>query len=325
MIAYLRARVLSIALLLAFGLIFAAVFSLYDLPLEAVGYACALCLALGVTAAALDFYAFRKRRLKYRALAKAAGLGLDALPEPRNALERDAQLVCRALQARLQVACSEGETARQQALDYYTLWVHQVKTPIAALRLLLTADEPASRTQLDAELTKIEDYAHMALTYMRLSSDATDFVIRAYPLAPIVKRAARRYAPLFIGRKIRLELMNVERMVVTDEKWLSFAVEQVLSNAVKYTPRGAVKIYLEGGALVIEDTGIGIAPEDLPRVFERSYTGLAGRTGRQSSGIGLYLSKRLLTQLKHTIEIESTVGVGTKVTIGLDTARVEWE
>lgn len=325
MIAYLRARVWHIALLLAFALIFAAVFSLYNLPVEAVGYACVLCLALGAVATALDFYAFRKRRLTYQRLAGAAGLGLGALPEPRNALERDAQSVCRALHRELQAARGEGEAARQQALDYYTMWVHQVKTPIAALRLLLTADEPASRTRLDAELTKIEDYVGMALTYMRLSSDATDFVIRAYPLAPIVRRAARRYAPLFIGGKIRLELMDVERMVVTDEKWLSFAVEQVLSNAVKYTPRGKVKIYLEGGALVIEDTGIGIAPEDLPRVFERSYTGLAGRTGRQSSGIGLYLSKRLLTQLKHTIEIESRVGVGTKVTIGLDTAHVEWE
>ena len=151
MIAYLRARVLSIALLLVFGLIFAEVFYLYDLPLEAVGYACALCLALGVTSAALDFYAFRKRRLKYRALAKAAGLGLDALPEPRNALERDAQLVCRALQARLQVRVQRGRNRPAAgARLLHAVGAIKVKTPIAALRLLLTADEPASRTQLDA-------------------------------------------------------------------------------------------------------------------------------------------------------------------------------
>lgn len=113
--------------------------------------------------------------------------------------------------------------------------------------------------------------------------------------------------------------------VLTDEKWLVFVLEQILSNALKYTKSGSIHIYLSPDApktLVIEDTGIGIAPEDLPRIFEKGYTGCNGRADKRSTGIGLYLCRQIMEKLSHTIRIESEMGVGTKVYLGLDTVSL---
>ena len=160
----------------------------------------------------------------------------------------------------------------------------------------------------------------MALQYTRLDSETTDFLIQRYNLDDIVREAVRCYARLFIRKKISLNYQPLQVQVLTDEKWLEFVIEQVLSNAVKYTPKGSVSICMEGSStLVIEDTGIGIRKEDLPRVCEKGYTGYNGHTDKRSTGIGLYLSKRILEKLSHTIEIESEMGVGTRVKIGLIT------
>ena len=160
----------------------------------------------------------------------------------------------------------------------------------------------------------------MALHYSRLDSDTTDFVIRKTSLDEIVREAVRKYAKLFIRKKIRLDYQPLNIEVLTDEKWLEFVVEQILSNAVKYTPKGTVSIYMENeDTLIIEDTGIGIRAEDLPRVCERGYTGYNGHSDKRSTGIGLYLCRRVLEQMSHSIEIESEMGKGTRVKIGLIT------
>ena len=141
-----------------------------------------------------------------------------------------------------------------------------------------------------------------------------------------MKQAIRKYARMFVKKKIRLNLQEFQCEVLTDEKWLVFVLEQVISNAIKYTDEGTVSIYLassERKELMIEDTGIGIAAEDLPRVFDKGYTGYAGRLDKRATGIGLYLSKKILTKLSHTIDIESTPGKGTRVKIGLETVSPE--
>ena len=177
-----------------------------------------------------------------------------------------------------------------------------------------------------SELFKIEQYVGMVLSYLRLNSDFTDFVIRKYSLEELVRQAVRKYAPLFIRKKIRLELMDVDVTVLTDEKWLSFVLEQILSNALKYTDRGRIKMYLEEPKiLVIEDTGIGIAPEDLPRICEKGFTGYNGRTDKAATGIGLYLCREILTKLSHTLNITSEPGVETQVRIGLDYVEMRQE
>lgn len=179
--------------------------------------------------------------------------------------------------------------------------------------------------QFQEEQIKMEQYVQMALQYLRMEKMTSDLVFARYDLDALIRQAVRKYAPLFIRRKIILSYEPVHCEVLTDEKWLVFVLEQILSNALKYTKSGSIHIYLSPDApktLVIEDTGIGIAPEDLPRIFEKGYTGCNGRADKRSTGIGLYLCRQIMEKLSHTIRIESEMGVGTKVYLGLDTVSL---
>lgn len=232
------------------------------------------------------------------------------------------------------------ESRYQDLMQYYSLWVHQIKTPIAAMRLLLQSVEDESfynqAKELEEELFAIEQYVEMALQYVRLDSVTNDFVLQPENIADIAKEAIRKYAKLFIRKKIRINFDENSFKVgeedwyqaITDRKWMVFVIEQILSNAIKYTKTGSVSVYMEKADinasedspniyLVIEDTGIGIKGEDLPRVCEKGYTGYNGHGDNRSTGIGLYMCKRILAKLSHTIEITSEVGVGTKVRIGV--------
>ena len=214
---------------------------------------------------------------------------------------------------------------RRETEDYFTLWAHQIKTPIAAMRLILQTRPENSAGELSQELFRVEQYVEMVLNYLRLDSDSTDFVFRTCDLDGIIRQCVRKYAKQFIRKKISLEYEGTDVQVLTDEKWLCFVIEQLLSNALKYTNTGSIRIFTQGETLVIEDTGIGIAPEDLPRVFEKGYTGYNGRTDKKATGIGLYLCKRILQKLGHEISISSVVGQGTSVSIDLsrEVLRVE--
>ena len=211
-------------------------------------------------------------------------------------------------------------------MDYYTVWVHQIKTPIASMRLALQNIDTAQSRQLQSELGRIERYVEIVLTFLRLGSDSTDYVIKEHELDDIVMGAVKKLAGDFINKRIKLEYTELNVEVLTDEKWLAFVIEQVLSNALKYTPEGTVSVYLERPkTLCIRDTGIGIAPEDLPRVFENGYTGYNGRSDKKASGIGLYLCRRICNKLGHTISAESKAGEGTVIRIGLDKKKLEIE
>ena len=259
--AYLRRHARLIALFAVFSLVFGVVFALYDLPVEAVAYASAICLALGGVAAAFGLNAFRHRHEALVALRENAALGVDDMPPPRDLLEEDLQAIIRRLQSGWQEEISRADQERADMLEYYTLWVHQAKTPLAAMGLLLAGREDAAA--LEAERFKLERYVDMALQYARLGADASDFVLRECALAPIVRGAVRKYARLFIAKRIHLTVEEMDARVLTDDKWLSFAIEQLLSNAVKYTgENGHIRISLcEPLSLVIEDDGIGIQPE----------------------------------------------------------------
>lgn len=172
-------------------------------------------------------------------------------------------------------------------MDYYTLWTHQIKTPIAAMRLLLQEEETHTG-ELEQELFKIEQYADMALQYQRLESLSSDLQLESCSLDGILRQALKKMATPFIRRRISLEFDGTGATVLTDEKWLTFVVEQLLSNALKYTPPGGrITLYLEADkTLVVEDNGIGIRAEDIPRIFERGFTGFNGRMDKKSTGIG---------------------------------------
>ena len=299
-------------------LIFTVSFALYGLPLGAVLYPAALCAAAGGIILLLSL---RKSRAVCQELSlmqhHPADLP-DELPAAQSPQEQAYQALLLALHADRQKLKSNMNARYHDMTEYYTVWAHQIKTPIAAIRLALqNEDTPLSR-RLTGEVGRVEQYVQMALTYLRLGSDSSDYVIRSCALDDIVRPAVRRFAGEFIQRKIQLNYQMLNYTVITDEKWLGFVVEQVLSNALKYTPQGSVSIYMEPeGVLCIRDTGIGIAPEDLPRVFEKGYTGYNGRSHRKASGLGLYLCREILTRLGHSVSAESQVDHGTTIRIAL--------
>lgn len=212
-----------------------------------------------------------------------------------------------------------NETEKQNMLDYYTSWVHQIKTPISVMRLELKSNDTEENRVLLGELFRIERYVDMVLQYVRLDSNTNDLVIGEYPLDDIIRECIRKYASQFISAKVKLEYEGTDKEVITDRKWLSVIIEQLLSNAVKYAPEGKVEIKVtDDNKLIVEDNGIGIRPEDLPRVFEKGYTGNNGRLGMNSSGLGLYLSKKAADKIKVPISVESELSKGTKFTLDLN-------
>ena len=315
---YLRAQRRGMLFLGFCCLIFTVSFALYGLPLGAVLYPAALCAAAGGIILLLSL---RKSRAVCQELSlmqhHPADLP-DELPAAQSPQEQAYQALLLALHADRQKLKSDMNARYHDMAEYYTVWAHQIKTPIAAIRLALqNEDTPLSR-RLTGEVGRVEQYVQMALTYLRLGSDSSDYVIRSCALDDIVRPAVRRFAGEFIQRKIQLNYQMLNYTVITDEKWLGFVVEQVLSNALKYTPQGSVSIYMEPeGVLCIRDTGIGVAPEDLPRVFEKGYTGYNGRSHRKASGLGLYLCREILTRLGHSVSAESQVDHGTTIRIDL--------
>jgi signal transduction histidine kinase len=325
-LSYLRSRMWALLAACAFGAIFAAVFYLYRLPVEAVGYALLLCLFPGAPLIAVDFLAFRKRHALLAALLNEVGLSLDGLPAPASQIEADYQALLRELFRDRALLRDGMERGYRDLTDYYTMWAHQIKTPIAAMRLILQTEDAPDSPELAGQLQRIEQYVEMVLCYLRLDSESTDYVIRTCDLDKIVRACARKYAGQFIRKKLRFELRPIRAEVLTDEKWLSFVIEQIFSNAIKYTRSGGVFVSFEAPAtLTIRDTGIGIAPEDLPRVFEKGYTGLNGRDDKRATGIGLYLSRRILLKLGHGIRIESEPDVGTTVRLDLESRKLDFE
>jgi hypothetical protein len=241
-------------------------------------------------------------------------------------LEQDYQAMLQQLFQEKERLNSASQQSYQDMLEYYTLWVHQIKTPISAIDLILQAEDGLAFSEIKSELFKIQQYVEMVLGYLRLGSQTTDFVFCSHDLDKIIRTAVHSYAGQFIRQHVRLNYTPIHMQVLTDEKWLEFVLEQLLSNALKYTPGGTVTISLEEThTLVIEDNGIGIAPEDLPRIFEKGYTGLNGRTNRRTTGIGLYLCHEIMEKLGHGISIQSELGQGTAVRLDLNRKSLEFD
>lgn len=249
----------------------------------------------------------------------------EYLDEPKSVEEENYQkLISRIENERIKNQ-NEAVAKMTDLREYYTMWVHQIKTPIAALRLLLQEKaEETDTSEEQNELFRIEQYVEMALQYMRLDSESTDFIIKQLNLDDVVKEAVHKYARLFVRKKVKLQYDKVDAEVLSDEKWLAFVIEQLLSNAIKYAPNGTVSIYMQGErTLVIEDNGIGIRAEDLPRVMEKGYTGYNGHIHKHSTGIGLYLCHRIMKKMNHEIRIESEEGKGTRVLLSFPVSPYE--
>lgn len=322
--SYIAGKRKLILLLALFAIIFMGIFGLYDIRYDAVIYAAMLCCMAGIIIMIVDFVKFCHKHDTLERMRESVLFSIDELPVSGEIIEKDYQQLISILFESQKRIINESAAEKSFLSDYYAMWVHQIKVPIAAMHLLMKDKEKNSPLAL--ELFKIEQYVEMALSYVRLKSDYTDYIIKEYDLGTMVKQAVRKYAPLFIAKKIALNIKNIDTKVITDEKWLQFVIEQVLSNSLKYTKKGSISIYMESTkTLVIEDTGIGIAPEDIKRIGEKGFTGYNGRQDRKSTGLGLYLCGEILSRLSHHFEITSEVGKGTQVRLHLDTVNIRME
>lgn len=251
------------------------VFYLYRIMWEPLLYAGVLTLAVGLLLLGLDLRREMQAARERLRLREAILTEWNSLPEERTLEQADYGDMIRSLGRQLRQETAAQEAQRQDMLDYYTTWVHQIKTPMAVMKLYLGAESPEHRA-MGAELFRMEQYVDMVLQYLRLDGGENDLVITQCDLDELIREAVRRYGPQFVLRKLSLHYEPTERTVVTDRKWFVCILEQLLSNAIKYTPEGCITIRLEGDCLRISDTGIGIAPEDLPRILRR---GTPGRTG----------------------------------------------
>lgn len=285
---------------------------------------------------------------RYSSKVKALSNALERPVEEQAQLPEatdDVEILYQRLLENQSIARSESESSaairQSQMRDYYSMWVHQIKTPISAMKLLLEAEreelgllicdeeQQASLKELsdnvasfEDELFRIEEYVSMALQYQRVSSTENDFVLEKVSVDGVIRDTIKKYAKIMIRSHIGINYSGTGQEVYTDGKWLAFMLEQILSNAIKYTPQGVVTIETaeekDWFFITIKDTGIGIKAEDLPRVFEKGYTGYNGHADKKATGIGLYLCRQMADKLGHTIRMESEIGKGTKVWIGFD-------
>ena len=313
--SYLKKNIKVYILFVVFIAIFFIMFYLYNLPLEALIYTGSFCFLASVIASFLDFFNYKESYKKLKFLEKNILSDLEDLPKSLDIRIDYYHKIIEKLYEELEKLTQENRKKNTDMVDYYSMWVHQIKTPIAAMNFLLDNEEVDQKI-LQQELFKIERYVEMVLTYIRLDSISSDYVITKINLDEVVKDSVKKYATIFINKKIKLNYVSHETMVISDKKWLSFAFEQILGNSVKYSSAGGeITIETCENKLVIEDKGIGIKEEDLPRIFEKGFTGFNGRYEKKSSGLGLYLCKKTLDKLGHHIEISSKVGEGTRIEI----------
>lgn len=220
----------------------------------------------------------------------------------------------------------QHQEKQSDLLDYYTLWVHQIKTPIAASKLLVQdLQEQMLKNQLEQELFKIDSYMNLVLQYLRLESFHDDLVVEKENIGDLIKEVVKKYALFFIQQGLSLNLHDLNHTVITDKKWFLVILEQVLSNSLKYTKQGSIEIFFQEDTLYMKDTGLGIQNSDLLRVFERGFSGYNGRLTHQSSGLGLYLSKKIADKLGHELHLHSVVGEGTTVMITFKEKKLLFE
>ena len=313
--SYLKKNIKVYILFIVFIAIFFVMFYLYNLPLEALIYTGSFCFLAALIASFSDYANYKESYKKLNFLEQNILNDLEALPKSLDIRIDYYHKIIEKLYDELEKLTQENRQKNTDMVDYYSMWVHQIKTPIAAMNFLLDNEEVDQKI-LQQELFKIERYVEMVLTYIRLDSISSDYVITKINLDEVVKDSVKKYATIFINKKIKLNYVSHETMVISDKKWLSFAFEQILGNSVKYSSTGGeITIETYENKLVIEDNGIGIKEEDLPRIFEKGFTGFNGRYEKKSSGLGLYLCKKTLDKLGHHIEISSKVGEGTRIEI----------
>jgi signal transduction histidine kinase len=207
-------------------------------------------------------------------------------------------------------------------IQFINQWVHQMKTPVSVIHLMIQDEDDPRFTAIGDELDRLRKGLEMVLYTARLDTFDRDFYVETLELEKVVRAVTSSQKRLFIRKRVYPSFQfEGELRVTSDEKWLSFVITQLITNAVRYTIEEGRKIYFHGyhrgirTILEIRDEGVGITPSDVPRVFDPYFTGENGRSFQESTGMGLYLVKQICEKLGHQIELESTVNKGTTVRI----------
>ena len=348
---------------------------LYNLPYyEALSFGIELYGALYIVYLIYDYSVFADKIRTLERNIKTDDIQNIALPDKKNDVEALYADIIIKLHEQKRKQYDAGVEASRNLKDYYACWAHQIKTPIAAAKLIIQSLDDVVRNlennslgnsynesydehyddfknnesneknddndlekldrklnELSHEMFRIEFYTDAVMDYLRLEDISSDYEFKLCRLDVAVKKVVKKFAPQFIGRHISLHIEQIEDSVCTDSKWLGFIIEQLISNAVKYSKDGgSVRIYTLHGTgdikknskddslqLVIEDTGIGINEEDIPRIMERGFTGYNGRLDRKSSGIGLYLCRKAADRLGFVITFDASYKNGTRVVIDM--------
>lgn len=294
-------------LLLVVILVFDSLLMLCNIDTSLIIYPNVIVLFIIIVYIFFDYYKYKN---KHELLTKGFYEDNDCL------YDEDYQKIINELEAKIRQLETNNHKVKKEMSDYYSLWVHQIKTPISAMQLTLENEDSQLSRKLMLELLHIEQYVDMVLTYQKLS-DGSDYVFEENDLDVMIKDTIRYLRLEFIERKISLKYEAINRTIITDKKWFEFVLKQLISNALKYTRKGSIEIYLEDNCLCIKDDGIGIKKSDLKRIFERGYTGSNGHDNKNSSGIGLYLCTNIVSNLGLKLSATSSVGLGSAFKINL--------
>lgn len=245
----------------------------------------------------------------------------EVIDEPNFLLGEEINDVLRELSKSMHENVKHYRTEQEEYREYIEMWIHEIKTPIASSRLVIENNYNDVTRKIDYQIDRIDNFIEQVLYYTRSDEVSKDYIIKELELDSIVKKVVKKNYRDFISKKIKLEIEEIKETIYSDSKWVEFIVNQILVNSVKYTKEkeGVIKISAnsQGNSvvLIIEDNGVGIIERDLDRIFEKGFTGENGRRFGKSTGIGLYLCKRLCDKLGLGLKLESKLNKGTKVRI----------
>lgn len=274
---------------------------------------------------AIDFIVKNKYYKKLKEISDLEGLDwVNSLPIPASSEQRIYNELLQKQYQAINKKLSEYQSKSIENREFITMWVHEIKTPIAASKLIIenSLDHPSEEVlySIEDEINKIEDFVQMTLFHSRTDDFAKDYIINSFKLEKVVNECIKRTFASITNKNLSLQLKNLDLLIDSDEKWLGFVIKQILDNAIKYSAAyGSISIYAESKEneemLIIEDEGAGIKEEDINRVFDKNFTGSNGRKYATATGFGLYLSQKIARKLGHSITISPNSEKGTKVII----------
>lgn len=277
----------EISIVVCIFLLFALIFFLFTLPFSAFG------LALGIVLLVISIHWW----IKYLGFKKD-----ERLKETIDNLENE-----------LTEVKNQQVEYRNDVESYFLTWVHQIKTPITASQLLLERNEENVVNRVRQEIVQIDNYTSLALSYLKLLNEESDMTISEIEINELIRPLIMKYRIQFIEQHTRIHYEKCEDKVLTDAQWASIMIEQILNNALKYARGKDIWIEFDASeqSLIIKDNGVGISKADIPKIFDKGYSGYNGRLNEESSGIGLFIVKHISNHLNHEVDVDSKLNEGT--------------